>query len=239
MKVLKFISIHVSFSFLLLYLIGFSIGYIFYRHVFISLIAGLFFFLVFRGEVRRSRRKRENLILIRDFISFIKELKNTISYGGNLTEGFFDAHIEFGKSYAESKFKKSLDSIVADIKNGKSANEAIKAYLNKAGEKILNGYMKSILICSQNGGDLLNLLKEIEYSLSQKLDYQRILKENSSQAYRELVIMALLPILVEISLGLLGDISENMILIYISNTIVIFLTVISFFLAKKIVEIED
>lgn len=239
MRLIKSRSIHISFSFIVLYLAGFIIGYIFYKNPLISLIAGLLFFLIFKGDIKKSKRKKENLLLTRDFLVLIKELRNTISYGGNLTEGFFDAHIEFNKSYSKSEIKKILDSIVADIKNGKSANEAIKTFLNKEGEMILSGYMKSILICSQNGGNLLNLLKEIEYSLFQKLEYQRIFKETSSQAYRELVVMTILPILVEISLGFLGDMSKNTILLYISNTVVILLTIISFFLAKKIVEIED
>jgi len=191
------IGVFILMSFVL-FIVGFFIGSVASRVMFLSVILGLllgslpFCYLYFQKE-RRMRRFREQLPDALDMIA------RSLKAGHALTGGFQMVAQEFGEPI-NKEFSKVLD----EVNFGVSYDDALRNLSARIDSTDLRFFGMSVIIQRQTGGNLAEILENISSLIRERMKLMGRIRVLSAEGKMSAIVLVILPFLIFVAASMVN-----------------------------------
>lgn len=155
-------------------LVFFSIGYLFYHNLILSLLlgtAGLTIPKFWRRFMLERRRKTLNL----HFKQALYSLSSSLSAGRSVENGFRDAvqDLLLLDPGGQSDLIFELKVIVSRMEYGEPIEVALQDFARRAGMEDMENFADVFSTCKRTGGDLVEVVRRTSSVIGEKLDIQQ------------------------------------------------------------------
>lgn len=222
-------------------IIGFSVGYIFYESIFLSLIAGTVCGVVAQPIYHNyfiQKRKKDLTIQFKDML---ESLSTSIGAGSNVQDAFQSAYKDMCVQYTEDSY---IAREVWLINSGLYNNISIESLLVDFGERSGVGDIKNFAnvfdTCYRKGGNIKDVIKNTYQIISDKIEIELEIKTVVASKTSEQNIMLVMPVLLVIMLkSMAGDVVNlNTAVGRLSTTFAIIICGIAYMISRKILSIK-
>lgn len=245
--------------FLLAFIIGAAVGYLFYggigkddfgqRTVTTWICDGIvtvgvgatagFLFLPVRAKQIRDKKQRE---LNTQFRDFLEAFNTSIGAGKNVTDSFHAVYDDMKMQYEEDAFiVKELEVILSGMANNFDMEDLMEDLGVRSGNEDIISFANVFRICYRKGGNIKQTVNSTHSILSDKMEIKEDIETIVTSNKTEQTIMIFMPIaLIGVIKLMSPDFGDNFTTPagLISTTIAIGLFVASYFVGRKILDIK-
>lgn len=229
--------------FLLAFVAGAVVGYIFYFNIFIGLLAGIIagcVYLPMRKAQIISKRKKQLHIQFKDLL---QSLVTSLNAGNNIPDSFKAAFDDLNVQYPDDAFiLKELEAIFSGIHN----NVNIEVLLLDLGERsaiddIVN-FANVFDTCYRKGGNMKEVIANTYSVINDKMEIEMEIDTVVTEKKTEHSVMSIMPIALIIVMRFFGG-SDQAATLHtpigvISTTIAIGIFIAAYFVGKRILQIK-
>ncbi len=221
----------------------FTIGYIFYRSVLLALILAAFCVFYPRFKVKTIIQNRKNLLSLQ-FKEGLYSLSAALSAGRSIESAFEEAIKDLRILYQndDAFIVKEFDLIVKKIKLNLTVEEAVLDFAERSDDEDIGNFADVFITCKRTGGDIISIIKSTSESIGDKIQIEQEIKTLIAEKRFEQKILNIVPIgLVAFLTYSAGDFMDPVfktVLGHIVMTIALGLLALSYFISKKIMNIE-
>ena len=171
-----------------------AVGYLFYDKP----AAGLLFFPYIFWHVRtgmKKYRKRLQEKTAAEFKDCMQIVVSGLTAGYSVENAFRESLEEIGMLYGKkSDGYLSFSRIVNQLDVNISIEQAFQKYADDCGVEEINNFAQVLTYAKRSGGNLINIIKDAENSISEKIDVKREISTIISAKKLEQNIMSLVPV---------------------------------------------
>ena len=227
------------------YFIGLTAGFLATQIMFgswlasilIGAVIGIFAVPIYRKYLQ-NKRKRNMLLQFRDILD---SLSNSFSSGKNTPGAFADAFADMQTMHGENApLTKELSIIILGLQNNYIIEDLLKDMSRRCGIDDINSFAETFSVCNRLGGNLKKIVSESRDIISDKIEIEMEIQTVVSANKNEINIMSVMPFVIILMMGLLGEesITANTPLNVIVKIIAIGMFVIAYALGRKITDIK-
>lgn len=221
--------------------VGVLIGYIFFRNLIVGVAAGAVIGWKIQPLFKQyllEKRKQEFLMQFKDLL---ETLTSSYSAGANTRTAFYDAVSDMKDIYGEdADIVTELQIIVA----GMNSNINIEALLNnmaqRSGIDDVESFANVFDISIRQGTNIKDIISSTRQVINDKIDMEMQIKTLLTSNKNELNIMLVMPFIIMIALGGMGDLTivVNTPLNVITKIVCIGIFAGAYLLGRKLIDIK-
>ena len=250
-KVYYMSKIEKTLYFLLAFVVGAVVGYLFYGgigkdqygnpttltivlNILIPAIVGFFagkFFLPMRTKQIIDKRRKELNSQFRDMLDGIT---TAIGAGNNVMNSFHSVYTDLKVQYAENAYIiQELEIILSGMQSNFDIEDMLEDFGNRSGNDDIISFANIFRICYRKGGDLKQVLRSTHEILSQKMEIKEDIETIVSGSKLDQMILIVMPIAL---IGIIKIMSPEMAVNFVSTTGIISTTIaIGLFIASYVI----
>lgn len=220
---------------------GFSIGYIFYESLILSMIVGIIVGLIFVPVRRKQIIQKRKDTLLGQFKDMLESISTSLGAGNNIQDAFVSAQEDAEMQYGdESYIYKELDIINQGVKNNINIEELLLDFGDRSQIADITNFANVFETCYRKGGNIKEVLKNTYFIICDKIDIALEIKTVVASQKNEQNIMMAMPVIFVLLFKLLGSeiIDLTSVTGRISTTIAIICFAVAYALSKKILDIK-
>ncbi len=245
--------------FLLAFVIGAAVGYLFYGgigkdefgqptlttrilDITISTVVGLIAGRLFVPIRRKSIIAKKQRELSHQFRDMLEALTTSLSAGKNVSDSFFAVYDDMKIQYdAEAFILKELEVIISGIHNNVPIEEVLEDFGYRSGNHDIKSFANVFKISYRKGGNIKDIIRNTHSILSDKMEIAEDIETIVTSNKLEQNIMVLMPIAL---IGLIKMMSPEFAANFvspsgiISTTISIIFFVVAYFVGKAVLDIK-
>ena len=227
--------------FLMAFVIGSAVGFIFYSNIVIALIAGLvagYVYIPIRRKQIISNQIKKLRIQFRDLL---ETLSTSISAGKNIVDAFVASYDDLKDQYSESSdMVKEVKNIVSGINNNINIEDLLLDLAERSGVEDIVSFANVFEICYRKGGNIKEIIKNTYEIIDDKMGIDMEIETMITSSKTEQKMMLLMPILFVFILKSMGaGISgQGTVASTVATTVALALFALAYFVGKKIMAIK-
>lgn len=228
-------------SVLFLLLTG-GMAYLFYRSILVFAVT-LALFPVFLKKRKEGYIRKRRLELEGQFLDGIRIVATELTAGYSAETAFEDACAELENIYdKDDMILKEFRYISSQLGMNRNLEELLEDLGERSGSEDIGGFAELFAVCKRTGGNLLSIIRNTAWNISQKEETQRDIMTALAAKKMELNIMSLVPALIllyvqTISPGFLDGMYHNAAGISVM-TLCLILYGTAYFWGRRIVDIR-
>lgn len=248
------------FWFLLAFVVGGAVGYLFYGGIginevtqqatlttyicnLISIMAtGLIAGKLILPVVVATKKEKRQKALAKQFRDMLDTITTSIGAGKNIPEAFITARSDLAVQYSEeADIVHEIDVIIDGIKNSILIEDLLEDFGERSGIEDVKSFANVFKICYRKGGNIKDVIRNTHAILSDKMTIKEEIETLVTANKFEQNIMIVMPvILIALIKFSSPDFAKNFTSPtgIISTTIAIALFVVSYFVGRKILKIK-
>ena len=247
------------FYFVLAFVVGAVVGYLFYGgigtdefgqptaityilNVLISSIVGFvagYMFIPMRRQQIIDKRQRE---LKHQFRDMLEALSTSLGAGKNVNDSFLAVYEDLKVQYEEdSDILKELEVIIAGMNNNIDIEDTLMDFGIRSGIEDIESFANVFKICYRKGGNIKDTIRNTHEILSDKMEITEDIETIVTSSKNEQNIMIIMPLILVGMMKMMGeDFAKNFVTPtgLVSTTIAIVLFVVAYIVGKKVLEIK-
>ena len=218
------------------------IGYLFFKNIYIiTLLCGFSF--LYPKFITKSKIKKQKDILTLQFKDALSCISSSLSAGRSLSTAFMDVPDELKVIYPDKN-----DFIIKEFENIKrklSLNQSIENIFDdlssRAEIESVTNFSEILKTCSHSGGNLNEVIKNTSSIIIEKIEIQNEISVLTSEQNLSIKLLTCIPFII---IFLIGSTSSDYIAPLYSPLgnlvmfIVVIIIILSYYISKKIIEIE-
>ena len=245
--------------FLLAFIIGAAVGYLFYggigkdefgnptmlTHILnimvstiVGGIAGKLFLPVRVSQIITKRKRTLNL----QFRDMLEALSTSLSAGKNVTDSFKSVYGDLKIQYAEDAFiLNEIACILAGINNNIAVEDMLSDFGTRSGIDDISSFANVFSVCYKKGGNIKETIAKTHEILSDKIEISEDIETTVTSSKSEQNMMIFMPvILIGMMKTMSPDFADNFVtpVGIIATTIGVVLFVIAYFVGRSILNIK-
>ena len=258
-KVYYMKKIEKIFYFAIAFIVGAAVGYLFYGGIgvdeygdpttityilnvlipgTVGLIAGKMFIPIRTKQIIAKRRKQ----LTSQFRDLLSGLTTALGTGANVIDSFISVRQDMKIQYDEDAYiLKELDVIISGVENNNSIEELIYDFGVRSGIDDIKDFAEVFKITYRKGGNFKEIIRNTNEILGDKLEINEEIETTVSGSKMEQKMMIAMPILlVGVIKMLSADFAANFVTPagIAATTVGIVMFVVSYFVARKVLDIK-
>lgn len=245
--------------FVLAFIIGALVGYLFYGgigvdeygnptlltrvlDVLIPCVVGFVsgtLFLPIREEQIVNKRRKQLSVQFRDMLDGIT---TSLGAGNNVMNSFIGVYDDMKVQYDEEAFIiKELEIILSGVQSNFNIEDLLEDFGNRSGIDDIVSFANVFKICYRKGGNIQDVIRSTHSILSQKMEIKEDIETTISSSKSEQMIMMVMPIILIAMIKMMspefaGNFASGTGII--ATTVAVALFVTSYFVGKKIMNIK-
>ncbi len=241
------------------FIVGAAVGYLFYGgiakdvnghptvtthvlNIIIMCIVGFFATKIFLPMyVTRKIEKRKDKLRVQ-FIDLLDSLSTSISSGKNVPQAFQSAKGDMMLQYSDDDYIiQELSVIIEGIENNIAVEDMLIDLGNRSGIKDITNFGYVFQTVYRKGGNIKEAIASCHDLLTEKIEIELAISTKTAAAKNEQNVMMIMPIILVTMLKLMGsDFAKNFTtpLGLVSTTVAVALFVTSYFVGRKLINIE-
>lgn len=258
-KVYHMEGLEKSAYFLMAFIIGAGVGYLFYGGIgkdeygsatFITIIlntlicggCGLFAGIQIIPIMTKSIIKKKKQQLLSEFRDMLESLNTSLGAGKNVMDSFRTVHKDLSVQYDEDAFIiKELEVIISGIDNNVDIESLLEDFGVRSGEEDIISFANVFKICYRKGGDIKATIRNTHSILRDKMEIREEIETIITSNKTEQKVMTFMPIaLIGIIKIMSPDFASNYVTVtgIISTTVAVILFVIAYKVGEEVLEIK-
>lgn len=258
-KVYHMSKLEKSIYFLLAFLVGAAVGYLFYgglakdEYGNATMATYILDFIVcvgvggFAGKffvpIRTKTLQEKNVEKLRtQFRDMLDSLTTSLNAGMNVTDSFLNVYEDMKVQYDENAFIiKELEVIIAGIHNNIDIEDVLMDLGERSGIDDIKSFANVFKLSYRKGGNLKEIIRNTHSIISEKMEIEEDIKSMVSSNKMEQNMMTVMPVGIVGMIKLMsGDFGANFAtgIGIISTTIGVVIFIISYVLGKSILDIK-
>ena len=258
-KVYYMSKLEKSMYFLLAFLVGAAVGYLFYgglakdEYGNATMATYILDFIVcvgvggFAGKffvpIRTKTLQEKNVEKLRtQFRDMLDSLTTSLNAGMNVTDSFLNVYEDMKVQYDENAFIiKELEVIIAGIHNNIDIEDVLMDLGERSGTDDIKSFANVFKLSYRKGGNLKEIIRNTHSIISEKMEIEEDIKSMVSSNKMEQNMMTVMPVGIVGMIKLMsGDFGANFAtgIGIISTTIGVVIFIISYVLGKSILDIK-
>lgn len=183
--------------------------------------------------------KRDEKILLTQFVSLIDGLNNSYQSGCNSLEAFQLSRDDLVTQYGENSLIASeMDRILESFENNIPLDVALEDFSERSGIEDIESFVGAFKICTRYGGDFSDVLNEVDEIIKNKVETDMEIATTISDKKMELMIMMIMPLLIVLALRGAGVFEEQSITTAVVKLIAMSLFAFAYRIGKGIIDIK-
>ncbi|MGI6434915.1 MAG: type II secretion system F family protein [Syntrophomonadaceae bacterium] len=180
---------------LLAALVLFTVGYIFYQNIIISLLVALVAFWYPKLRSRELLLKRQDQLSLQ-FKQALSSLSSSLSAGKSVENAFKEVADDLRLLYTDPRtyIIQEFAAINNKIDNGVQIEEALADFGRRSGLEDISNFVDVFVICKRTGGNLAEVIRRTSGIIGDKLQVQQDIKVLLAQKRFEAKAMMVAPI---------------------------------------------
>ena len=245
--------------FLLAFLVGGFVGYVFFGGLFkdefysatiktyISNIAVIFIFGILFGKVylpmrtEQLKEKKKRLLKLQ-FRDMLESLTTSLNAGSNTIDAFQNVYEDLKVQYGEeADIVYEISIILSGIRNNHTVEEMLKDFGWRSGVDDIMSFSQVFEICYRKGGNIKDIVRNTHSILSDKMRISEDIETQITAAKNENNIMIVMPvILIGMIKSMSPDFASNFASIsgVIATLVSLGLFILSYIIGRKLMEIK-
>lgn len=247
------------FYFLIAFVVGAAIGYLFYGGIgvdeygdpttvtyvlnilisgIVGLIAGKMFIPIRTKQIIEKRRKE----LSSQFRDLLSSLTTALGTGANVIDSFISVRQDMKVQYDDEAYiLKELDVIIAGVENNNSIEDLLYDFGVRSGIDDIKDFSNVFKITYRKGGNFKEIIRNTNEILGDKLEINEEIETTVSGSKMEQKMMIAMPILL---VGIIKSLSPDFAANFVTpagiaaTTVGVVMFVISYFVARKVLDIK-
>lgn len=218
--------------------------WIFLRSILYAFIFSLLGFLYPRIREKNYEDKKKSVFELQ-FKDAMQSLSNSLKSGSSLQVSMEKCLEDLNRIYKHKKIKPVVDEweiIVSDIKLGKSINDVLIDFRNRAMTEDVDTFVNSAVIINEKGGNLTEVLANVTQIISDRIEVKRDILTLTAGKRSEAKILSFMPVVLVGAIMLLSPkYLEPMYDKPLGKLLAAFgliLLLINYIIGKKIIDIE-
>ncbi len=245
--------------FLLAFVIGAAVGYLFYGGIgkdefgeptrltvvlniiipgIVGLIAGKLFIPV---QTKNIQQKNKNT-LKRQFRDMLDSLTTSLGAGKNVNDSFISVYDDLKVQYDDDAYiLKELEIVIAGIHNNVAMEELLLDFGNRSGIEDIKSFSEVFKISYRKGGNIKDIIRNTNEILKDKMEITEEIETLVTSNKTEQNIMIIMPIMLIALIKFMSpEFSNNFVSPtgLMSTTLSIVMFVAAYFVGKKILDIK-
>lgn len=218
------------------------IGYLFYRSVLaVILLSPMLYF--FYMEKRKDLAKKQQQMLNLEFREGIQALSAALSAGFSVENSFREAYRDLEVLYGRDRLiVREFGFMIHQLEMNETVEKILEDFAARSGLDDVKSFAAVFSTAKRSGGDLVEIIKNTVNRMSDKIEVKREITTMLSEKQLEQRIMNWIPFLIILYVGISSpgflDILYHNPLGTIIMSVCLFIYGISFYMGKKIVDIE-
>lgn len=258
-KVYYMSSLEKILYFLLAFVVGAVVGYLFYGgigknefgdptlltyilDVVISCALGIFAGVMFLPIRTQQIIDKKQKMLKTQFRDMLESLSTSLGAGKNVTDSFKAIYDDLSVQYEEDAFiLKELEIIISGMANNIDVEDVLEDFGRRSGIGDIESFANVFRICYRKGGNIKDTVRSTQEILSDKMEIAEDIETVVTSSKNEQNIMVVMPIIL---IGIIKfsseDFANNFATVsgIISTTVAIGLFVASYFIGKAVLDIK-
>lgn len=222
------------------FLIATAVLTIFYRNIFIALVAGViagFVSIKIYNRYLIDKRKKQLLLQFKDLM---ESLATSYSAGKNTPQAFETAYADLLTTYGEEALiVEEVKIIVTGLFNNFTIEALLMNLAKRSGLEDIRTFADVFEVCNRQGADVKNIVDDTSMMIRDKIDIELEIKKMLNSSKMELNILIAMPCLVALimnsdsSMSIVNNNPKNLII----KTICIAIFAVAYFAGSKIVNV--
>lgn len=181
----------------------FLIGYVFYHHLFISLLLALLGFFSPKLRIKSLIHKRKSQLNLQ-FKQALYSISSSLSAGKSVENSFREASQDLRFLYPNPRTDmiQELDLISRKIENGVNIEQALLDLAERSDIEDIKNFAEVFSTCKRTGGDLVEVVRRTSEIIGEKLEIQQEIQVLVAQKRLESRILVIAPFLIVAVLGI-------------------------------------
>lgn len=190
-------------------LLGFAVGavvvYVFFRSLFMAVIAGILLVFPAQNFYREYRRKKRQQNLLLQFKDLLESLASSYSAGQNTQGAFRDAKADMISIYGDgADIVEEVDQIINGMANAVTAEEMLFNFAARSGLDDVESFANVFAVSNRQGSNLNQVIADSREIINDKIEIEMEIETMLQGNKNELNIMILMPLVIVASLSGLG-----------------------------------
>lgn len=201
----------------------------------ICMLCGFYGMKVYRDHLCQKNKK----LLLLQFVSLLDCLKNSYLSGSNSFESFAMARDDLVTQYGEnSLIVIELERILGSFNNNISLESTLEDFARRSNLEDIENFVGAFQICTKFGGDLAEVLKEVDEIIKNKVATEMEIATTISDKTTELYVMMIMPLLILLALRGAGGFEKTTVENAIVKVISLSLFIGAYYIGSKIIDIK-
>ena len=243
--------------FLLTFVLGGLVGYVFYGGLFkydgeattatyisnvvVFAAVGLIAAKVFLPAINESLLKKRNKQLQKQFMDMLEGLSASLSAGNTVNDSFLNARNDMRNQYTDDDYIiKELDEIVSGLNNGRTLEEMLADFGKRSNNEDVYNFSNVMSNCYRLGGNFKDVVRRTRGIIGDKISISEEIDTKLASNKLQHNAMCIMPIALVAMLKVASpDFADNLssMLGGLATTIAVGIFVASYFWGKKIIDI--
>lgn len=177
------------------YIVAFSVFYLFYKSIVISLLGG-FSFLLFKGSYENHKKLKKNKALKLQFKDFLYSISSSFSIGRQMPEAIREAvplleNLHGEDSLLSSELKKSL-ALIDDMRVNEE--KVLREFSEEMQIDEIIQFFELYFTCRKTGADIRHVIEKSANVLLDKMSIKKEIETLTAQKRFEGRLIAIMPI---------------------------------------------
>lgn len=228
-------------GFLIGFLGGFAVIYIFFRLSYVSAIGGIITGCLAQKPFQNYLLKRRKRTLLLQFKDMLEALSASYSAGMNTQAAFADAYQDLENIYGtKADITKEIQTINVGIENNFIVEELLFDFAKRSGLEDIESFANVFSVCNRQGANLKKVISDsrdiINDKIEMEMDIETLLAGNKNQ----LNIMMVMPLIIMLCLsgmGTMSAVTNNPVNVIVKIGVLI-LFAAAYLMGRKIVDIK-
>lgn len=227
--------------FLIAFVCGTLIGYIFYRKVIIAVIAGMASGFIY-VPVRRKQIINKQIRTIKiQFKDLLENIATSIGAGKNVVDSFRSAYDDLKDQYTETSYIViEVGNIVSGMNNNINIENLLLDLAERSGVEDIIIFANVFETCYRKGGNIKEVIKSTHRIINDKMEIEMEIETMVTSAKTEQNMMVVMPVIFMFILDSMGGgiSGQGTAASVVSTTVALILFGIAYLVGKKILDIK-